>query len=284
MLSRLRPRHTSALIQAGGAIVRARPGSVDERASTLLEVASARHRLTEQLAEEMGQSLAADRSDYARASRWARPLVVLRGLIARIVLRDALRRTRRELKSASQALAAHAFDGDVRPLLGCIPGELAEEIAAMRAESTQLVGERNQLVAPFGGVALPRIFHWVGKEFVLFFSITWRELKSRLLPRLPALVGLFVGWWIPRTFTNSRMPGFLRLLGIGKSSKHYLPPNTFHTVSFWLPLVASIVCAYLAIRLGAFIRNRYAPNPAAADQGSHNRASDPVIDKDTAND
>ena len=284
MLSRIRPRHTLALIQAGDAIVRARPGNVDERASKLLETASARHRLLEQLAEEMGQSLAADRSDYARASRWARPLVVLRGVIARIVLRDALRRTRRELKSASQALAAHAFDGDVRPLLGSIPAELADEIAAMRAESARLTRERNQLVAPFGGAALPRILHWVGKEFVLFFSITSRELKNRLLPRLPALVGLFVGWWIPRTFTNSHMPGFLRLLGFGKSGKHYLPPNTFRTVSFWLPLVASVVCAYLAIRIGVLIRNRYAPNPAAANQGPLNRASDPVIDKDTAND
>ena len=284
MLSRLRPRHTSALIEAGDAIVRARPGNVDERASKLLETASARHRLLEQLAEEMGQSLAADRSDYARASRWARPLVVLRGVIARIVLRDALRRTRRELKSASQALAAHAFDGDVRPLLGSIPAALADEIAAMRAESARLTRERNQLVAPFGGAALPRILHWVGKEFVLFFSITSRELKNRLLPRLPALVGLFVGWWIPRTFTNSHTPGFLRLLGFGKSGKHYLPPNTFRTVSFWLPLVASVVCAYLAIRIGVLIRNRYAPNPAAANQGPLNRASDPVIDKDTAND
>src|SRR5262249_44714331 len=99
---------------------------------------SARHRLTEQLAEEMGQSLAADRSDYARASRWARPLVVLRGLIERTVLRDALRRTRRELKSASQALAAHAFDGDLRPLLGCNRGDARREHAARRrAKSTR---------------------------------------------------------------------------------------------------------------------------------------------------
>jgi hypothetical protein len=262
VLSRAKRRSASALVRAGGAMIQGSPKDLDEASTKLFVDADEKRGVLEWLAEEKTSSLSADRQDYALASRWARPLVILRGLAGRAVLRDRIRKTRRELSTACRALAAHAFESNVPALKEDVPAELRNEVVTTLVQIVDASRERDEILAPFGGRLLPRAFHWVAQEVVLFVSITSWELKNRFLPRLPALAGLVAGWWIPRTFTHSRTPGIFRLLGFGHGGKHYLPAGTFRTLSFWLPLFASILCAYLAGRLGAFIRSRYAPAPA----------------------
>ncbi len=260
--SRIRRQATTALLRAGEVMAQGSPSNLDDRARTLFQVAQEKLRLLKMRKEAKESSLSVDQNDYAVASRWARPLVIVRGLAARAVLRDQIRKGRRELRSAYLNLATYAFDDDIQPLRASVPDALANQVIAMRAEAARAMLKRDALVAPFGGRALPRLSHWIAREIALFASITATELKNRFLLRLPAFAGLVVGWWIPRTFSQSRSPGILRLLGIGQTGKRYLPPDTFRRLSFWLPVLASIVCAYLASRLGAFIRKRYAPAPA----------------------
>src|SRR5579859_4569343 len=55
-------------------------------------------------------SLQRDRADYAAVAKWARPLVVLRGLFDRAVLLALLRSARRDRAAACLRLAENSAD------------------------------------------------------------------------------------------------------------------------------------------------------------------------------
>ncbi len=209
------------------------------------------------LSDAKATSLEDDRRDYFAVSSWARPMVIARGLSARTVLRNRIARARRDLRMRYRRLAAHGFEEQISALCGAVPAELIGAVQESRAELEIAASERAQLVAPFGGRALPPLCHWIAREIAIFLDFSVREVKNRILPRLPALAGLAVGWWIAQTFTDSRAHGLLQMLGLGRSGKRYVAADTLKAMNFWLPLLTSLVCAYLASRVGALIRHRY---------------------------
>jgi hypothetical protein len=58
-----------------------------------------------------------------------------------------------------------------------------------------------------------------------------------------------VGWWIANTYTDSRMRSILRTVGIGSGGTHVVSGSTYRAMSFWLPLLAAALCAYIGERL-----------------------------------
>jgi hypothetical protein len=60
-----------------------------------------------------------------------------------------------------------------------------------------------------------------------------------------------VGWWIANTYTDSRWKSLARSLGIGSGGTHVVSGETYRAMSFWLPLLAAAVCAYLGDRIAA---------------------------------
>jgi hypothetical protein len=78
-----------------------------------------------------------------------------------------------------------------------------------------------------------------------------RQLRSQLLPKAPALVGLAVGWWVANTYTDSHLRSVLRSIGIGSGGTRVVSSSTYEAMSFWLPLLAAALCAYLGERIGA---------------------------------
>ncbi len=267
-----RRREAHALARAGEAIAASSHGLADAPARTLLaRITDTRDRLAA-LGGALEASLDADRADYARASAWVRPLVIVRGLAARAVLRDLIARTRRELRPLHESLGALAFEG--RGWAVCVPAALANAVAGTRAEAEAADAERARRLAPLGGTALPAWSHRVGHETTEFGRAVWQQLRPQLLPRLPVLVGLAVGWWIANTFTDSPWRAALRSIGIGTGGTRVVSPETYRALGFWLPILAAAICAYLGGRLAALVRRRYGPVavPAAAAGDGDGRA------------
>jgi hypothetical protein len=67
-----------------------------------------------------------------------------------------------------------------------------------------------------------------------------------------------VGWWIANTYTDSHVRSALRSVGIGSGGTHVVSGSTFKAMSFWLPLLAAAVCAYLGERIVRYYRARRA--------------------------
>ncbi|HEX6668420.1 MAG TPA: hypothetical protein VF061_02610, partial [Gemmatimonadales bacterium] len=72
-------------------------------------------------------------------------------------------------------------------------------------------------------------------------------------------VGLCVGWWIANTYTDSHLRSGLRSLGIGSGGTRVVSSSTYEAMTFWLPLLAAALCAYLGERIGAHYRGRESP-------------------------
>ncbi len=164
----------------------------------------------------------ADRADSAAVDAWMMPLVAVRGVVTRAVLHHQIARGHRALRGRYEALgrAAHS---DGLPLADAAPGP-----------------------AKFGAATLePRA------EAVRFGRAFWAQLRPAVLPRAPALAGLAVGWWIANTYTDSRWKSLARSLGIGSGGTHVVSGETYRAMSFWLPLLAAAVCAYLGDRIAA---------------------------------
>ena len=77
----------------------------------------------------------------------------------------------------------------------------------------------------------------------------WEQLRSHLFPKAPALVGMAVGWWIANTYTDSRLRSALHSIGIGSGGTRVVSGSTYRAMSFWLPLLAAGLCAYVGARL-----------------------------------
>jgi len=214
-------------------------------------------------------SLEDDRADYALASPRVRVFVILRGVAARLVWRDRLRRAQSERAAACRRLGAAALARGLE-----LPADLDSRAALAREARLRAATARGQaeaLLAPFGGSVLPRPVHHLGREVRAFARPLAREVRGQLLPRVPALAGLVVGWWVARTFTDSQFWATLHSLGIGSGPRRAVSGGTLKALGFWLPVLAAALCSYLGNRLGALVRARYGPK--ASDGGPDRRAA-----------
>jgi hypothetical protein len=184
----------------------------------------------------LARSLERDRADYAAMPSWARPLVVVRGLADRGVLRVLRRAAQKERVEALVRLGAQSKD-------------------PLAAQSREW---RERAEASLTPLPLPL------REAARFGEALGREAASRVIPRLPGLVGLAVGLWIAQTFTDSELSALLHSWG-GTGPRHVVRGETLKAMNFWLPMVAAAACSYVGSRVGAYVRAYYAP-PAAAEQ------------------
>ena len=201
------------------------------------EVAAQDDRLA-YLSRALQQSLERDRADYAALPGWARPLVVLRGLLDRAVLRVLRHGVAGGRGAACERLGALSLDTS--------QGVDAGIARAARKASQEAQARLEPLPA-------------VVREASHFSSHIWKEARTALVPRVPALLGLGVGWWIAQTFTDSQFTATLHSWGLGQGPRHAVRSETLHAMTFWLPLLAAAVSSYAGSRLAALVRSRYSP-------------------------
>jgi hypothetical protein len=232
---------------------------------TLVETARLGRQL-ETLKTAVTASLAQDRSDYPSASSWARPAVILRGLLARLVLRDQVRRVRAARRPLHRLLGTawldgrlHAQDGTPRPEVAALARAIAEQRRTLDAADA----ERSWTLEPFGGRALPGWAHVALQECSAALLAFGKEARAAVVPRLPGLAGLAAGWWVAHAYTASRWDRFLDGLGLRDGGPRVVSADTYQRLHFWIPLIAAALCAYLGSRLSAAVRKRYSP---ASDQ------------------
>jgi hypothetical protein len=208
-------------------------------------------------------SLDVDRAEFGAVEPWMRPAVVLRGLLARAILRHRIARAARAAIPHYTALGALVADEPgLIQRLHLVPF-LGDTIATARAELEAARTERLRRLAPFEGQALPNWTARLQGEGLALGHAIWAQLRSQLFPRVSALAGLAVGWWITSTYTDSQWKAGLRSLGIGSGGTHVVSRETYRAMSFWLPLLAAAVCAYLCDRLAQALRRRYVSASAA---------------------
>jgi hypothetical protein len=174
------------------------------------------------LEAECARSREADQADGAAVDPWMLPLVALRGLATRAVLRHRIGRGHRALRGHYEALGRAALTGTVRS------GDAA--VAAVPAQSPVM--------------RVP-----AGTEAARFGRAFWAQLRPAILPKAPALAGLAAGWWIANTYTDSRWKSLARSIGIGSGGTHVVSAESYRAISFWLPLLAAALCAYLGDRI-----------------------------------
>ena len=213
------------------------------------EVAAQDDRLA-RLERELAVSLSRDRADYATVAAWARPLVVLRGIFDRAVIKS-LRRSAIE----DRALACERL-GEAS--LGSAQG-LTADAARAACEAALEAGAQLKPLP----VAVREAQH--------FTRVFAREARGQLVPRIPALTGLAVGWWIAQTFTDSQFAATLHSWGLGQGPRLAVRSETLQAMKFWLPMLAAALSSYAGSRLAALVRSRYSPPPDAVVSGEQLR-------------
>lgn len=241
----LRRRERASLCRLGEAFAGAGPVDSQDMRRWKQEIDAGLARI-ESLARERRRSLEADRADLTTVARWMGPVVILRGVCTRLVLRHVMAAARRGLRPCYEAL------GELSASRGDAPTALARQVAQARAGLARVQAERERRVAPYGGSAIPAGAVRAGAETVGFGRAVARQLRSQVLPKAPALVGLAVGWWVANTYTDSHLRSALRSIGIGSGGTRVVSSSTYEMMSFWLPLLAAALCAYAGERIGAF--------------------------------
>ena len=234
----LRRRERLTLRRLGADVARSGAAGSEALAPLLAEIAEGERRAAALLAESRA-SLAADHADLGEVAGWMKPVVVARGMCTRMVLRHRRSIERRALRPRLEAL------GEL------VSGSPVGEVVTLREQLASVASERERWGAPYGGSALPAWAPHAARETVGFGRAVLIQLRSHFLPKAPALVGLAVGWWIANTYTDSHWRSALRSLGIGRGGTNVVSSETFQAMSFWLPLLAAALCAYLGERIGA---------------------------------
>jgi hypothetical protein len=254
-LKRLRREERTALEGAGRSF-RARAegaGAHGEGVSAALARVAALEEHERALAQRLALSLEADRNDYrATETGVGRSLIVLRGVLDRLVVRDEAWRARRELPARLVELGA-AVLADAAAAAALPEEERARAQAAEKA-LRDATGEREALLAPYGGEALPRGARALVAELGTFLGFVREELSKKLILRLPALAAMGVAWWVTHRFTVSRRERWMNeLLGRERG----LSEGAVDWLTFWLPLLAAALVAYLLFTVRRRIRRRY---------------------------
>jgi hypothetical protein len=254
---RLRHQERLWLRRLGERVAGGETGGSEAFARLVGEIAEGERRAAALVAESRA-SLDADRADLRVVAASVKPAVVLRGLCTRLVLRHRRSLECRALGPRFEALGELASGSAERG--AAEPASLAREVAAVRGQLAAVIAERERRVAPYGESALPGWTTRVGAEAVVFGRAVLTQLRSHLLPKAPAIAGLTVGWWIANTYTDSHFRSALRSLGIGSGGTRVVSSSTYEAMTFWLPLLAAALCAYLGERLGAYYRGRGSAN------------------------
>jgi hypothetical protein len=223
---------------------------------TVLELDAQR----EQLVEAARASLDRDRADYALVPPWGRAFVIARGVFDRAAIGTRVLHLRRLRRAACEELGRLAHE----QLAGGSRGADAAEAAAAQARATAAAlgtarEERRRLLERVGAHPVAAALPSVGREAGAVGASIVRELRGQMMPRVPALAGLAVGWWIANTFTDSSFSATLSRWGIGSGPRHAVDSGTYRALAFWLPLLAAALCSYGGSRLADAIRKRYAP-------------------------
>jgi len=241
----LQGREQAALRRLGEAVAESGSSFGNEQLHRLRsEIDAALSRIAA-MTEESRASLEADRSDFELVAPWVRPIVAVRGLCARLVLRHRMAAIRRGLRPHYIAM------GELAATDPEYWYPLEREITAVRARKARTFAERKQRLAPFGTTAFPAWSARALTESVGFGRAVGGQLRSHFLPKAPALAGLAVGWWIAHTYTDSHLRSALRSIGIGSGGTRVVSSSTYEAMNFWLPLLAAALCAYLGERLAA---------------------------------
>lgn len=255
-LRRLRREESAALERAGRGF---RPVPARPEAAWSAPVAEALARVAEleeherELARRLAASLEADRRDYratdAELGRW---LIVVRGVLDRLVVRDEAWRARRELPRRYAELGARVMaDPEAAEAL---PAEDRARAASAQKARRDAAAEREALLAPYGGQALPGALRVALAESASLLEFVREELSKKIFLRLPALAAMGAAWWATHHLTVSRRDRWLDgLLGKGPS----LSEAGAEWLSFWLPLLAAALVAYLISTLEKRVRRRY---------------------------
>jgi hypothetical protein len=254
---RLRRRERLTLRRVGCDVARTGADGNEALTALLAEIAQGERRAAA-LLDEYQASLEADRADLRVMASWMRPVVVLRGLCTRQVLRH---RRSIELRAARPLLERVGTVVAESPGSHSNGGSLVLEVGALREALTLVASERERCGAPYGGSAFPRWTSQAARETMGFGSALVTQLRSYLLPKGPAIAGLCVGWWLANTYTDSHLRSALRSLGIGSGGTRVVSSSTYEAMTFWLPLLAAALCAYLGERLGAYYRGEGSTGP-----------------------
>jgi hypothetical protein len=81
---------------------------------------------------------------------------------------------------------------------------------------------------------------------------------------------MVVGWWIATTYTDSHVRSMLRSVGIGSGGTRVVSGSTYKAMSFWMPLLAAALCAYLGERIAAYYGQR--THAGTAEEGARESA------------
>jgi hypothetical protein len=180
--------------------------------------------------------------------RW---LVVARGVLDRFVVRERVRFIEREIDDGEAALGVRLVERIDGELLARLSAGDVEDARGALAEASVAAAERARLLAPYGGDPWPAGL----RELRSFGRFLGRELRPKLIPRAPAIVGLLVGWWIGQSFSDSWLDDARSRFGL--ESRTSVSSGTLETLRFWGPLVAAALFAYLGAFLSSRVHRRY---------------------------
>jgi hypothetical protein len=241
----LRRREQTALARLGQATLADGGPRVGRLVVLAAEAATARSRLAG-LVEERRAATIQTRADLAAVPRWMVPMVIVRGVSARAVLR----RRRAVIEKALHELYLTAG----RLAMSTAISPAARQVEAIRAELAAAASERERRLAALDGRPLPAWMDRARAEGKELGGAVWRQLRSQLTPKAPALAGMAMGWWITSTYTDSHARSILRSVGIGHGGTHVVSASTYKVMQVGLPLLAAAVCAYLGQRIAAAVR------------------------------
>lgn len=239
-LKRARQREREALARAGESFAAAPEPAADAAAQPLLAEIRRLGLALDGHSAGVARSLEDDRADLMSVATLLQPLVVVRGLCARAVLRHHAARCRRDLRPLHERL-----------------GALALAQSGHRAEQQTAAANLTLGPTPLAGAALPGWLGGVAREAKALGQALVKQLRGQLLPRASALAGLAAGWWVAHTYTDSRPRAVLRSIGIGKGGTRVVSGDTYQAMSFWLPILAAAICAYLGDRIARRVRRHY---------------------------
>lgn len=263
-IARLRREERTALTQAGRKF---RTASLEPGPEPSEPVAGALARVAEleeharALAERLEGSLEADRRDYrATGSGLGRALIVVRGVLDRLVLRDEASRARHELPAHQTELGTRVMADEAAQAR--LPPEDLQRALDARARLEKARSERAALLAPWGGEVLPAWLRAVRAELETFVAFLKDELSRKIVLRLPALAAMAAVWWVTEHFSSLRFESRLNhFTGEGRTG---VSAAALEQLQFWLPLVIAALVAYVLAKLTKRLRRRYLGEEASS--------------------